>query len=69
MDASQTKFSPADSPLSPHAHSHGHVHGADSPHPMQPLPWSILRMTLGARVLAAAAVSVALWAIVLLAMR
>ena len=69
MDASQTKFSPADSPPSPHAHSHGHVHGADSPHPMQPLPWSILRMTLGARVLAAAAVSVALWAIVLLAMR
>jgi len=46
-----------------------HVHGVDSPHPVQPTPWSILRMTLTSRLLAAAAVSAALWAVVLLAMR
>ncbi|MGP9814648.1 hypothetical protein ACTZWT_24305 [Rhodopseudomonas sp. NSM] len=46
-----------------------HIHGADSPHPVQPPPWSILRMTLAARLAAAMAVSAVLWAIVLLAMR
>jgi hypothetical protein len=46
-----------------------HIHGADSPHPMQPPPWSILRMTLAARLSAAIAISAVLWAIVLLAMR
>lgn len=53
-------------------HSHGphaHSHGPASPHPAQPVHWSILRMTLGARVAAAAAISAGLWAIVLLAMR
>ncbi|ABE38080.1 hypothetical protein RPD_0842 [Rhodopseudomonas palustris BisB5] len=60
----------------PHSHPfaspkpvHMHVHGVDSPHPVQPTPWSILRMTLTSRLLAAAAVSAALWAVVLLAMR
>ncbi|WP_420133858.1 hypothetical protein [Rhodopseudomonas sp.] len=48
---------------------HMHVHGADLPHPMQVPPWSILRMTLAARLAAAVAVSAVLWAIVLLAMR
>lgn len=53
-------------------HSHGphaHSHGPASPHPAQPVHWSILRMTLGARLAAAAAISAGLWAIVLLAMR
>nr|WP_041798440.1 hypothetical protein [Rhodopseudomonas palustris] len=49
--------------------AHMHIHGADSPHPMQPPPWSILRMTLAARLTAAIAISAVLWAIVLLAMR
>jgi len=64
-----------------HTHDHGHFHSHDphshhthhhdpaAPHPAQPLNWSILRMTLGARVAAAAAISAALWAVVLLAMR
>lgn len=53
-----------------HWHSHhAHSHGPASPHPAQAVHWSILRMTLGARVAAAAAVSAVLWAIVLLAMR
>ncbi|WP_441230741.1 hypothetical protein AB7828_17505 [Tardiphaga sp. 215_C5_N2_1] len=54
-----------------HSHSHGHTHshGPASPHPAQPAPWSILRMTLPARLGAALAVSAALWAVVLLAMR
>jgi len=53
-----------------HEHSHhAHSHGPASPHPAQPLHWSILRMTLGARLAAAAAISAVLWAIVLLAMR
>ena len=70
MDASQTEVFSGPAPAtSAHIHGHGHVHGAESPHPMQPPPWSILRMTLGARLLAAGAISVVLWAIVLLAMR
>ncbi|MES2031324.1 MAG: hypothetical protein V4477_19255 [Pseudomonadota bacterium] len=54
-----------------HAQGHGHTHshGPASPHPAQPAPWSILRMTLPARLGAALAVSAALWAVVLLAMR
>jgi hypothetical protein len=56
-----------------HHHGHGHVslhsHGPASPHPAQAAPWSILRMTVVSRLAAAAAVSVALWATVLLAMR
>jgi hypothetical protein len=60
----------------PHDHSHdhapGHVHhshGPASPHPAQAAPWSILRMTVVARLGAALAVSAALWAVVLVAMR
>jgi hypothetical protein len=56
-----------------HDHTHGHAnvhgHGAASPHPAQAAPWSILRMTVVARVFAALAVSAALWAVVWLAMR
>jgi hypothetical protein len=56
----------------PHSHDHGHHHAhshGPSPHPAQAAPWSILRMTVLARLGAAAAVSAGLWAIVLLAMR
>jgi hypothetical protein len=63
-------------PPDPHAHSHdhhGHVHvhphGPASPHPAQVAPWSILRMTVAARLGAAFAVSAVLWAAVWLAMR
>jgi hypothetical protein len=52
-----------------HAHSHPHSHDPATPHPAQAAPWSILRMTVAARLAAAAAVSVGLWAIVWLAMR
>jgi hypothetical protein len=56
-----------------HDHAHGHVpvhsHGPASPHPAQAAPWSILRMTVLARLGAALAVSAALWAVVLVAMR
>jgi hypothetical protein len=64
----------------PHTHSHerGHTlvhgqhvhrHGLASPHPAQAAPWSILRMTVAARLAAALLVSAGLWAVVLLAMR
>ncbi|CAN7493849.1 hypothetical protein LJR220_004482 [Bradyrhizobium sp. LjRoot220] len=55
----------------PHAHSHGHAHSHDPsmPHPAQPAPWSILRMTVAARLGAALAVSACLWVVVLVAMR
>ncbi len=52
-----------------HSHDHTHSHGPASPHPAQPVTWSILRMTMVARVAAAAAISAGLWAIVLVAMR
>jgi hypothetical protein len=52
-----------------HNHAHAHSHAPASPHPAQPAPWSILRMTLPARLGAALAVSAGLWAVVLLAMR
>jgi hypothetical protein len=39
------------------------------PHPAQAAPWSILRMTVVARLGAALAVSAGLWAVVWLAMR
>jgi hypothetical protein len=51
-----------------HAHDHAHSHGS-APHPAQVAPWSILRMTVLARLAAAAAVSAGLWAVVWLAMR
>jgi hypothetical protein len=54
-----------------HAHGpgHAHSHGPATPHPAQPAPWSILRMTLLSRLGAALVVSAGLWAVVLLAMR
>jgi len=52
----------------PHTHDH-HSHGPATPHPAQAAPWSILRMTVLARVGAAIAVSAGLWAVVWLAMR
>jgi hypothetical protein len=52
-----------------HDHTHAHVHDAASPHPAQAAPWSILRMTMAARLAAAASVCAVLWAMVLLAMR
>jgi hypothetical protein len=52
-----------------HSHGHAHSHGAASPHPAQSATWSILRMPVVVRLAAALAVSAALWAAVLLAMR
>jgi hypothetical protein len=55
-----------------HDHHHGHAHhshGPATPHPAQAAPWSILRMTVAARLAAAIAVSAGLWGIVWLAMR
>jgi hypothetical protein len=52
-----------------HAHSHQHSHDPATPHPAQTAPWSILRMTVAARLAAAVAVSAGLWGIVWLAMR
>lgn len=53
----------------PHSHPHAHHHDPLTPHPAQPAPWSILRMALLARLGLALAVSAAMWAIVLMAMR
>jgi len=50
-------------------HHHAHAHGPAAPHPAQAVTWSILRMTVLSRLLAAMAVSAALWAFVLLAMK
>jgi hypothetical protein len=52
-----------------HGPAHAHSHGPATPHPAQPAPWSILRMTLLSRLGAALLVSAGLWAVVLLAMR
>jgi len=52
-----------------HGHSQEHAHGPAAPHPAQSATWSILRLPVVARVGAALAVSGALWAAVLLAMR
>ncbi|MET0221583.1 MAG: hypothetical protein ABW213_13080 [Tardiphaga sp.] len=62
---------PHDDNQAAHVHNHVHAHGhaPASPHPAQPAPWSILRMTLPARLCAALVVSAGLWAVVLLAMR
>ena len=55
-----------------HDHHHGHAHGhghptamTPTPHPAQAAPWSILRMTVAARLAAALAVSAGLWGVVL----
>jgi hypothetical protein len=50
-------------------HTHAHSHGPATPHPPQAAPWSILRMTVVARLGAALAVSAGLWAVVWLSMR
>jgi len=52
-----------------HGHAHAHSHGPATPHPAQAAPWSILRMTLGARLGVAVLVSAGLWVVVLMAMR
>ena len=56
-----------------HSHSevqsHPHSHGLATPHPAQAAHWSILRMTVAARLAAAVVVSAGLWGIVWLAMR
>jgi hypothetical protein len=55
-----------------HSHSHEHhhhAHGPAAPHPAQVAPWSILNMTVPARLAAALAAIVALWGVVLVAMR
>jgi hypothetical protein len=52
-----------------HSHDHPHSHGPASAHPAQAAPWSILRMPVASRLLAAMAVSACLWAIVWLAAR
>lgn len=50
-------------------HHHGHSHGPATPHPPQAAPWSILRMTVAARLAAALAVAAVLWGVVLVAMK
>ena len=52
-----------------HGHAHAHSHGAATPHPAQAASWSILRMPVASRLLAAVAVAAALWAVVWLSMR
>ena len=52
-----------------HPHGHTHSHGPATPHPAQAVSRSILRMTVLSRLMAAAAVSAALWAFVWLAMK
>ena len=52
-----------------HSHGHAHSHGPATPHPAQAAPWSILRMTVAARLGAALLVSAGLWVVVLVAMR
>lgn len=56
-------------PPGTHSAGHVHLHGTETPHPAQPLPWSILRMTLAARLGAAFVAIAGLWAALLLAMR
>jgi hypothetical protein len=60
-------------PAHPHSHGpaqgHTHRHAPATPHPAQAASWSILRMTVLARLGAAVAVSAGLWAVVWLAMR
>jgi hypothetical protein len=52
-----------------HGHDHPHSHGAASPHPAQAAAWSLMRMPVASRLLAAVMVSACLWAIVWLAAR
>jgi len=43
-----------------HDHTHAHAHEPTAPHPAQAAPWSILRMTVAARLSAAVAVWLAM---------
>jgi hypothetical protein len=52
-----------------HPHHHAHAHGPAAPHPAQTITWSILRMAVSSRLMAAVAVSAVLWASIWLAMR
>jgi hypothetical protein len=52
-----------------HHDHHHHSHPPATPHPAQPAPWSILRMTVVARLGAALLVSTGLWALMVMAMR
>jgi hypothetical protein len=52
-----------------HGHGHAHSHGPAAPHPAQAVAWSILRMTVVSRLMAAIAVSAVLWALVWLVSR
>jgi hypothetical protein len=52
-----------------HGHAHAHSHDPASPHPAQAATWSILRMPVVSRLVAAVGVSIALWAVVWLSMR
>ncbi|MDR3485843.1 MAG: hypothetical protein P4M05_13145 [Bradyrhizobium sp.] len=63
-----TSSVPHDHPAS-RGYAHAHSHGPASPHPPQAASWSILRMTVIARLGAALAVSAGLWAAVWLSMR
>ncbi|MGB3866090.1 MAG: hypothetical protein WBA29_10740 [Xanthobacteraceae bacterium] len=47
----------------------GHRHAPESPHPAEVPPWSMLRLSLPARLALAAGLSAALWGMVWLAMR
>jgi hypothetical protein len=60
---------PAHSHDHAHPHHHPHSHGPAAPHPAQAVTWSILRMTVLSRLMAAVIVSAALWAFVWLAMK
>jgi hypothetical protein len=60
---------PAPSHDHAHLHHHPHSHGPAAPHPAQAVTWSILRMAVVSRLMAAAAVSAALWAFVWLVAR
>ena len=52
-----------------HPYHHAHSHGPAAPHPAQAVTWSILRMTVLWRLMAAVAVSAVLWAFIFLAMK
>jgi hypothetical protein len=60
---------PAHSHDHAHPHHHPHSHGPAAPHPAQAVTWSILRMTVLSRLMAAVIVSAALWVFVWLAMK
>lgn len=48
---------------------HAHSHGPAAPHPAQAVAWSILRMTVLSRLMAALAVSAVLWGMIWLAIK